>query len=181
MNLETKINNIKNYLLNIGKSKIKLAIGILILKRSEYWRSTRYGSWRKFCDEHIALSQSSIYRYIKTAELAEDNKFTSTNLWEVVQAIGWSKVQLGLTKIGKDELITTEEFIKRYKDINLNERVTYSEDNHSLIGFTFNLPEATASILTKELLVRGMRITNNSRSNMSAAMVTLVKDLMEEE
>lgn len=177
MNLATRLININSKLEDISNNKVALAFDLLNTKRHTYWKDTPYDSWRAFCDTNIALSQASIYVYIKTADLAEKNKFTDSSSSLIVQTIGWERFRIGLTKIGSDEIITGAEFIKRYKYLNLNERVTYNESESSLVNFNFSVPKDIAEILTNELVSRGMRITNKSRTNMSSAMGKLVNDI----
>ena len=71
-------------------------------------------------------------------------------------------------------------FIKKFKHLNLNERVKYEDKESELVDFSFSLPKEAADALTAELLTHGMRITNKSRSNMSSAMVEIIKTLGQE-
>lgn len=180
MNLTEKLDMIKEYLRTISNDKVALAITLLNTKRTTNWKETPYLSFREFADKHIALSQASIYVYLKTAQLAEQNDFTNADSVNIVNAIGWERFKVGLTKIPDNEKLTVEQFIERYKNVNLNERVTYGKDETDLVDFKFLLPKNTAEILTNALLVRGMRITNKKRDNLSAAMAKLVNDLIKE-
>lgn len=178
MNIPTRIENIKTHLLHISKNKVGLAFELLKTKRSESWASTSWMSWKGFCSTNVALSMASVYVYTKTAEMVESNKFTETQANHIVQTIGWERFRLGLTKIGDDEIISGATFIGRYKNLNLNERITYDDSKDSgLVNFSFNLPADVADLLNAELVTYGMRTTNRSRSNMSAAMIKLVKEI----
>jgi hypothetical protein len=179
MNVQTRIENIKSSLENISNNKVFLAFELLATKRETNWKETQYVRWSTFCDMEVALSQASVYVYLKTAQLAENNKFGRKTSSHIVNTIGWDRFRIGLTKIDQAELITAAQFIERYKNLNLNERVTYEKDEGSLVNFNFNIPADVADMLTNELVARGMRITNKSRSNSSAALVKLIKELQE--
>lgn len=181
MNLTERTKNITTYLSSIDGCKVTLANELLATKISVTWRSTIYDTWKNYCDECVSLSQSSIYVYLKTAELAYSNAFTDVDMKIIVAAIGWERFKIGLTKIAKDETVNRNVFIERYKDINLNERVTYKGSDSELESFSFRLPQDAADTLTNALLARGMRLTNSSRSNLSSAMVKLIADLVEDE
>lgn len=99
----------------------------------------------------------------------------------IVKAIGWERFKLGLSLNDKDESVGKELFIERYKDIDLNARTKFKEANNELESFAFHLPKDAADTLTNALRMRGMRETNSSRSNLSAAMVKLIADLLEED
>lgn len=180
MYLPQRIENIKSHLDGVSRSKTKLAFALLNTKRSENWGSTTYISWKGFCNMNVALSTASVYVYVKTAEMAENNKFTPTASDYIVQTIGWERFRLGLTKIGESEVITAAKFIERYKHLNLNERITYEESESNLENFTFNVPSDTADKLNSLLTTYGMRTTNRSRTNMSSALIKLVESLKEE-
>tara|TARA_R110000744_G_scaffold170264_2_gene288403 strand:- start:8645 stop:9184 length:540 start_codon:yes stop_codon:yes gene_type:complete len=178
MNLSERLNKINNSLGTVGEGKVDLATMLLETKVSEHWPSTTYKSWKNFCSTEVALSHSAIYVYLNTAQLAKDNNFRITDMKYIVQAIGWSRLRIGLSKLVKSEPVNVITFIKMFKDLNLNQRVTYEDSDSSLVNFTFSIPQKYADTLTNELLVRGMRMTNKSRSNMSSAMVKLVKELL---
>ena len=180
MNLSTRITSISNSLGTVGENKVDLALMLLETKSSEYWKETDYGSWKGFCEKEVALSHSSIYVYLKTAKLAKDTKFYVSDMKHVVAAIGWERFRVGLSKLGKGEVVNVVKFIKRFKDINLNERIIYEEHDSKLVHFSFSIPESVAEDLTNELVARGMRITNKSRTNASAALVKLVKEFVED-
>lgn len=180
MELKTRIANINNHLDTVSNSKVKLAFELLDTKRDTFWKDTKYKTWNRFCAEEVALAQSTVYVYLNAANLAEKNSFPKEVASLVVNTIGWERFRIGLTKIGDDEIITPAEFIKRYVKLNLNERVTYEEPDTDLVNFTFNIPDAAASILEGALLSRGMRVTNKSRTNVSSAMSKLIDDLIRE-
>ncbi len=180
MKLPERITLIKDHLASISNNKVKLAFELLYTKRSEKWSTTTWMSWKNFCSMNVALSHAAIYVYLKTAELAQRNKFTELQSAYIVNTIGWERFRIGLTKIDATEIITTATFIERYKNLNLNERVVHEEGESELVNFSFNVPEETANKLNAILTTHGMRTTNKSRSEMSSALVKLV-DYMEQE
>ncbi len=181
MKLLTRISNINGHLGSIDGCKVSLANELFDAKKNVYWQETSYGSWKVFCDKNVSLSQSAIYVYLKTAELARDNKFSPAEMKILVDSIGWERLKIGLTKVAKNETISWQTFISRYFDLNLNERVTYEDTESELVTFAFHIPQDAADTLTNALLARGMRIVNKSRSNLSSAMVKLIDDLVDDE
>ncbi len=180
MKLPERITLIKDYLATVSNSKASLAFQLLHTKRSEKWSSTTWLSWKNFCNMNVALSTSAVYAYVKTAELAERNKFTEVGSIYIVDTIGWERFRLGLSKIDVAETITVATFIERYKNLNLNERITHEEGESELVNFSFNVPAETADILNGLLTTHGMRTTNKSRSEMSSAMIKLVAYMEQE-
>ena len=180
MNLPERITLIKNHLETISNSKVQLAFELLYTKRSEKWSSTTWMSWKNFCNMNVALSTASVYVYTKTAELAQRNKFSEVQSDMIVGVVGWERFRLGLSKIDATEIITSAIFIERYKDLNLNERITHEEGESELVNFSFNVPVDTADILNGILTTHGMRTTNKSRSEMSSAMIKLVAYMEQE-
>ena len=180
MNLPERITLINDHLTGVSNNKVKLAFELFYTKNSEKWSSTSWMSWKEFCNMNVALSTSAVYAYTKTAELAKRNKFSEVNSTYIVNTIGWERFRLGLSKIDAAEIITAATFIERYKNLNLNERVTHEEGESDLVNFSFNVPADTADILNGILTTHGMRTTNKSRSEMSSAMIKLVK-FMEQE
>ena len=181
MNLSERLISINKSLGTVGENKVDLATMLLETKASVYWNDSLYGSWRNFCDNEIALSQASIYVYLKTASLAKANSFRIPDMKHIVDAIGGERFRIGLTKIVESEPVNVVKFIKKFKHLNLNERVTYADGESALVNFTFSIPQEAADDLTNELLSRGMRMTNKSRTNASSAMVKMVKDLIAKE
>lgn len=177
MNLKERLNSINKSLGTVGENKVDLAVMLLETKSSEYWPDTEYKNWKGFCSKEIALSHSSIYVYLNTAKLAQNNNFRITDMKYIVAAIGWERFRIGLAKLTESEPVNVVMFIKKFKNLNLNERVTYEENDSKLVNFSFSIPQEAADDLTAELLARGMRMTNKSRTNASAAMVKLIKDL----
>jgi len=175
MNLPERITLIKRHLELVSNSKASLAFELLYTKRSEKWSSTTWLSWKEFCNMNVALSTSAVYAYTKAAELALRNKFNEVQSVYIVNTIGWERFRLGLAKIDAAEIINAATFIERYKDLNLNERVTHEEGDSELVNFSFNVPAKTAEVLEGILISHGMRITNKSRSEMSTAMIKLVE------
>lgn len=179
MELAERLNGINESLGTVGEGKVDLAIRLLETKTAVYWKDTYYGSWKSFCSTEIALSNSAIYVYLNTAKLAQRNKFRLPDMKHIVDAIGWERFRIGLTKIVETEPVNVVTFIKKFKNLNLNERVVYEDSESKLVNFNFSIPKSAADILTNELLIRGMKITNKSRVNMSSAMVRVVRDLIE--
>lgn len=171
------IERINKSLRESSSKKVQLALDLLYAKNSTDWKLSSYGSWRAFCAREVALSQASIYVYLNTARLAEDKKLSKTVMVNIVKLIGWDRFRIGLSKLDSDEKVVFSEFVERFKDLNLNQRVTYNEDQKDTVRFTFDLPKKVADSLTEELLLKGMRITNKSRSNMSSAMAKIVEDI----
>jgi hypothetical protein len=180
MKLPERITLIKTHLSTISNSKVKLAFELLNTKLSERWSTTSWLSWKNFCNMNVALSTSAVYVYTKTAELAKRNKFGEVNSTYIVDIIGWERFRLGLAKIDPTEIITADTFIQRYKNLNLNERITHEEGDSELVNFSFNVPKNTADKLNAMLTTHGMRTTNKSRAEMSTAMIKLV-DYIEQE
>lgn len=180
MSLLTRIENIANFLGKIDSRKVELANELSDTKTSTYWPKTPYGSWNEFCHQRVALSSSSIYVYVRTAALAKDNGFSTLQMKVLVASVGWERFKLGLTKIGVDETIKCDEFIKRYHDLNLNERITFEDEESDLVTLAFQLPQETADALCNALLMHGMRVTNKTRTNLSDAMVKLVAEMLPE-
>ena len=178
MNVITAVENINLFLGPMDMRKPRLAMALYHAKRGINWRDTTYGSWRGFCSAEIGLSHSSIYQYIKTAEIMLKYTYTLNDSLNIVKSIGWSRFRLGLTKI--DDYVDIANFIDTYKYINLNERVKFEENDTELVNFSFSIPAHDAEVLTNELIVRGMRVHKHNRMNASAAMVTLVKELFPE-
>lgn len=165
-----------NYqIIKIDRNKPALAAALYQVKNKFIWPETEFKSWRGFCNTKIELSYSTIYRYIKTAELFNKLNYSVIEVNYLVSSIGWSRFQLGLTYL--DENITVADFIDRFRDLNLNERVVFGESESNLVQFSFALPEHTAEKLTDELLLRGMRLNNKTRCNASNAMVKLIRDI----
>ena len=98
----------------------------------------------------------------------------------IVDTIGWERLRLGLAKTTPEEPVNVIMFIKKFKDLNLNERITYGEDESDFVNFSFSLPPKIADEFTTALLSHGMRMTNKSRTNMSSAMTKIIKELAEE-
>ena len=98
MNLETRIANIASHLDNISHSKLKLAFELLQTKIDVYWNDTPYLNFREFCDKNVALSQASIYVYVRTAQLSRRN-YGDVEANHIVTTIGWERYKLGLTKL----------------------------------------------------------------------------------
>ena len=181
MNLKQRLVNINKTLGTVSENKVDLAVILLETKASEYWKDTSYGGWQAFCSAEVALSYASVFVYVKTAELAKANKFRLADMKHIVAAIGWSRFRVGMTKIDPSQPVNVVKFIKLFKNLNLNERVTYgkNEEEKKMVDFKFSIPQATADLLTRELVIRGMRITNKSRTNASSAMTRLVNELVE--
>ncbi len=177
MNVEQTSILLKGLISTIDTTKPMLAIELYYAKKNIIWQDTEYGNWVGYCNVEIPLSQTTIYKYLKTGELITKYEYSLDAIGEMVKAIGWARTQLGLTKI--DSHMPVDVFITMFKDVNLNQRVTYdtSTDSH-LTQFSFELPEHAASILTGELMARGMRDSNGYRTNASEAMRLLIKDLM---
>ncbi len=180
MDLKARLSSINESLDTTGKSKVDLALMLLDTKAAVNWKDTKYGTWKEFCNAEIALSQASIYVYLRTAKAALDNNFYKPDMKHVVASIGWQRFRIGLTKIDKSEPVNVIAFIKKFKDLNLNERVTYGDSEDDLVNFTFSLPQSVADDFTNELLAKGMRITNKSRTGMSSAMTKIINDLKDE-
>ena len=175
MHLIKRTKVIRQHLIQIENHKFDLAFMLYDTKLTTNWRSTQYGSWINYCNQEIPLAQSTIYKYLNTAKLAKEFNYCHSEVGTIVHAIGWARFQLGLTKLTRRILPKT--FIKRFNDLNLNERVTYSESDSDLVNFSFQLPEDVATSLTGMLLARGMRINNKSRVNASHAMCKLVDEM----
>ena len=175
MNLLTATTNINTNLQNVDNSKAKLANALFDARKEVFWKETPYKYFKTFCEKEVALSHSAIFIYLKTAELSKKAKFSVQDMQLITVAIGWNRLRIGLTKL--TTYVTPAEFIELYKNLNLNDRVVYEDKNTRLVNFNFNIPKEYADILTEELLVRGMRISNKSRTNMSAAVVSLIKEL----
>lgn len=182
MTLTERLNNINKSLGTVGENKVDLSTMLLETRASECWAETSYGSWKAFCSKEVALSYSAVYVYLRTAKLARDNNFRITDMKYIVDSIGWERFRIGLSKLDPSDQVNVITFIKKFKDLNLNERVTYGadEEEKKMVTFSFHIPQSVAETLTDELVIRGMRITNKSRTNASAAMVKLVKDLTEQ-
>lgn len=177
MELKDRILLINTCLAKVDNSKVTLAMELFKARRDVYWKDTPYVYFGTFCKEEVALSSSSIFKYLSAMQLAERNKFSVEQMALIVNTIGWCRFAAGLTKIAAEEIISVAVFIDRYKAINLDKRVTYEESESKLVSFNFAIPQKAADDLTAALLTRGMRVTNKSRTNMSAAMVKLIKDL----
>lgn len=177
MNLPESTKKIAKYLKSSDKSKPNLALELWETKNSHRWKNTRYGSWRNYCDNNVALSQASIYKYMYTGKMINRFGYELSTINKIVTAIGWARFQLGITKINVH--LTAEKFIFSFKDLNLNERVEFEKDQSDLVNFTFSVPKADADILTDELVVRGMRIHKHNRINISAAMIKLIREISE--
>ena len=181
MNLEERILLINERLSNVDNSRVTLAMELFNARRDVYWKDTKYKFFKTFCTEEVALSHSKVFVYLNVVKLSIANKFNVSDMSRIVDTIGWSRFRIGLSEIGADEIITVAQFLTRYKNLNLNSRVTYESGERKLVDFQFCLPKESAEILTNELIIRGMRVTNKSRINISSAMVKLVKELLEQE
>lgn len=181
MSLLKRIESIKTHLGDIDGCRAALANELLYTKTVTFWKNTMYGSWNKFCSECIGLSRSSIYVYLKTAELSETHEFSLADMQHIIKSIGWERFKIGLTKTDDSQTVSRALFIEWYHDVNLNERVVYEESESELVPFSFHIPQDAADTLNNALMVRGMRFTNKTRSNLSSAMVKLINDLVEEE
>jgi hypothetical protein len=175
MKLPESINIIAHYLDRSDMIKPRLAVELWKTKNDYYWPETKYSTWRKFCSDEVALSQSSIYRYLNTVTLMNKFDYDLIQVLNIVKVIGWSRFQLGITKITAK--LTVNKFISTYKDLNLNERVKFEANYSKLVHFTFAIPEQDAETLTNELIIRGMRVHKHNRINASAAMVALIKEM----
>lgn len=180
MKLSERLSKINKSLNTVGEGKVDLAIMLYEIKASEYWPETKYGSWKNFCNTEVALSQSAILVYLKTVKLAKNNNFRITDMKHITNVIGWERLRIGLSKTVQSEPVNVVMFIKKYKNLNLNERVTYAKGEGDLVNFSFNVPESTAVVFNAILTTHGMRTTNKTRSEMSTAMIKLV-DYMEQE
>ncbi len=178
MSVENHFTRISSYLSTIDLGKPRLAKALLNAKIDINWKETEYGSWRGFCNVKLNLSYSSIYRYVRIAQTAEKLGYTLNDMLNIVVGIGWSRFYLGLMDC--QEFLFIDEFIEKYKDLNLNKRVTYESKDSDLVPFSFNLPAETAARLTDELIVRGMRVSKKNRTNASSAMEKLMKDVFPE-
>lgn len=178
MDVQTAKRQIDRLMERIDLTKPRLAHFLLETKNGIYWRETEYLTWSGFCEKNVALSTSSIYKYLKTAELMNHYNYSMIECLDIIEDIGWARFQLGLTKLEKR--ISVKKFIKRFHDANLNERIVYQEHDTELVEFSFQIPDQYAQLLTNELIVRGMRVQNHNRTNASAAMVQLIKDVLEE-
>jgi len=176
MNVSNAITHITKNLKAVDSKKTSLALELYEAKNSIKWKKTIYGNWVSFCNKEVNLAQSSIYSYLKTAQLIKKYSYSLEDANTVVDQIGWSRLQIGLTKLSSK--MTVLRFIEKFKHINLNERITYEKDSSELIDFSFKLTEDVALLLTNDLLTRGMRITNKSRTNASSAMASLVNELL---
>jgi hypothetical protein len=181
MNLPTRIALLRTKLSNVDNNKVALAAELYSARRDVYWKDTSYGSFKAFCVAEVALSQASVFVYLNVFRLSEANKFTAAQMSRIVDTIGWGRFRAGLTKIDSSEIITVAEFLGRYKNVNLNERVSYEKDESDLVDFPIRIPKTAAVILTNALVARGMRITNKTRANMSSAMVKVIRDLIEQD
>ena len=175
MNVSTSTVRVKEYLNSVDMSKPLLAFELHALKTNVYWKGTEYESWRGYCNVEVALSQASIYQYVRTAQLSIKYNYSLDDLLIITRSIGWSRLQLGLTKL--DEVISVPAFILRFKELNLNERIVFEKDSSTLVSFSFSLPKAYGELLTQELVARGMRVDKSNRINASAAMIKLVQDV----
>ena len=178
MSVENHITRISSYLGTIDLGKPRLAQSLLRAKTEINWKETEYGSWRGFCNVKVKMSYSSIYRYVRIAELAEKLGYTLNDMFNIVMVIGWSRFYIGLVRC--QDFLYIDQFVARYKDINLNERVTYETKETDLVTFSFALPANAAARLTDELIIRGMRVSKQNRTNASAAMEQLMKDVFPE-
>jgi len=178
MSVENHITRISSHLGTIDLGKPRLAQALLKARNEVNWKETDYGSWRGFCNVKVKMSYSSIYRYVRVAEMAEKLDYTLDDMRHIVIVIGWSRFYLGLMDCQK--FLYVNEFIDKYKDLNLNKRVTYESKETDLVTFSFALPAEAAARLTDELIIRGMRVSKQNRTNASAAMEQLMKDVFPE-
>jgi hypothetical protein len=169
---------LSNCVLKTDTCKLLLATAIYDCSVLVNWKNTPYKSYADFCKKEVSLSQASIYRYLKTAKLMVKYHYSLKQLRAIVEDIGWCRLQIGLSTIKKR--ITHLSFVARFKDINLNARVKFEDDPSDLVKFSFSIPKDHAEILTAELVANGMRETNKSRTNSSAAMVKIINKFAEE-
>lgn len=179
MNLCDTTKYLKISLGNVDSAKPELAKVLWNTKHNFCWKETKYGTWRKFCNLEVALSQTTIYKYLKTAELINKFNYSYLFVFHIVSSIGWARFQLGITKI--ESYLPVDKFIQKFKHLNLNEKVVFEESDSELIPFSFSLPAHSAELLTNELVVRGMRINKHNRTNASAAMIKLLRDIQKSE
>jgi len=179
MELKQKTNKLKLLVSLADSRRTELAEYLYTVRGSESWKNTEYGSWKNYCIHNVSMSLSSIKLYVRTIKLAKEHDYGSSSVNLIVSAIGWSRLVLGLTKLGEDEFISEQEFINRYKDLNLNERVTHKGEDSELVNFNFNISKKHAEILEIALVAQGMRISDKSRTNMSSAMEKVVDGLEE--
>lgn len=179
MELKLKTKKLKLLVSLVDDKRVELAEYLHTVRNSECWKNTYYGSWKNYCIHHVNMSFSSINLYVRTIKLAKEHKYNSSSVNLIVSNIGWSRLVMGLTKLGEDEFITEEEFIARYKNLNLNERVTHKGEDSEMVNFNFNISKKHAEILEVALVAKGMRISNKSRTNMSSSMEKIVDELEE--
>jgi hypothetical protein len=169
MNLVTARTELRTCFNRTDSSKVHLAVN---------WKKTPYKNWSNFCKAKVPLSESAIYGYLKTAELIIKYHYFINDCVLISKEIGWCRFQAGLTKITTH--ISPYEFISTFKDIDLNERVKFESETSDLVKFSFSIPKEHAEILTAELIANGMRETNRSRTNSSAAMVKIINKFVED-
>jgi hypothetical protein len=177
MSLLESTKKIAKFIKNSDQSKPELALELWNTRNNHKWKNSQYGSWRSYCDYNVAMSSTAIYQYLYTAKLIKKFTYSLSEVNTIVAAIGWSRFQLGISKI--TVYLTVEEFVLAYKNINLNQRVTFEKDKSELVSFTFSMSKNDADILTDELIVRGMRLHKQNRINASAAMIKLIKEISE--
>jgi hypothetical protein len=178
MNALKAKNRLNTWVLKTDTCKLLLAVAIYDCSVLVDWKNTQYKSYADFCKKEVSLSQASIYRYLKTAKLLSKYDYTVNQARYIVNGIGWCRLQIGLTKI--TERLDVFSFCNKFRDIDLNARVKFEDDPSELVKFSFSLPKEHAELLTAELISKGMRETNKSRTNSSAAMIKIIDQFVED-
>ena len=178
MNALKAKNRLNTWVLKTDTCKLLLAVAIYDCSVLVDWKNTPYKSYSDFCKKEVSLSQASIYRYLKTAKLIAKYQYSLHQARVILDDIGWCRLQIGLATIEKR--ITPISFIERFKNIDLNARAKFEDDPSDLVKFSFSLPKKHAEMLTAELIFRGMRETNKSRTNSSAALIKIIDKFVED-
>jgi len=176
-NAQAYLVRIKDFLKTSEMTKPRLAVELANAKQRVDWRSTDYRFWSTFCREEVPLTLATIYNYVNTGLLIEKHGYPITQVMQIIDVIGWARFCAGIVLL--ESYIPVVEFIERFKDINLNQKVKMGETESDLVTFSFNIPAESAELLTNELIARGMRTTGCSRVNASAALCKLVKEVSE--